>query len=133
YLRTGGDPAAFTGATQTTLNAYIAFLNDSGLLAQLSAANRALLQAYLANGGFAFAAQYRTALDAYFAYLAAGNPPSGYGAIDAATLRAYLETLQAAGLFEQVLGAQAQFYAGYLAYLRTGGSIDGYAGLNANL
>lgn len=133
YLRTGGDPAAFTGATQATLTAYIAFLNDSGLLAQLSATNRALLQAYLANGGFAFAAQYRTALDAYFAYLAAGNLPSGYGAIDAATLRAYLETLQAAGLFEQVLGAQAQFYAGYLAYLQAGGSIDGYAGLNANV
>jgi hypothetical protein len=133
YLRTGGDPAAFTGATQATLNAYIAFLSDSGLLAQLSAPNRALLQAYLANGGFAFVAQYRTALDAYFAYLAAGNLPSGYGAIDAATLRAYLETLQASGLFEQVLGARAEFYAGYLAYLQAGGAIDGYAGLNANV
>jgi hypothetical protein len=133
YLRTGGEPAAFTGATQATLNAYIAFLSDSGLLAQLSAANRALVQAYLANGGFAFAAQYRTALDAYFAYLAAGNLPSGYGAIDAATLRAYLETLQASGLFEQVLGARVEFYAGYLAYLQAGGTLDGYAGLNANV
>ena len=133
YLRTGGDPAAFTGATQVTLDAYIAFLNDSGLLARLSVVNRALLQAYLANGGFAFTAQYRTALDAYFAYLAAGNAPSGYGAIDVATLRAYLETLQASGLFEQVLGAQAEFYAGYLAYLQAGGTLDGYAGLNANV
>lgn len=133
FLRGGGDPVAFQGASQATINAYIAFLNDAGLLAQLADADRALLNAYLANGGAGFIGQYRTALTAYFTHLSAGGKPSDYTAIDPAVLRQYLETLQASGLFEQVLGAQAQFYASYLAYLRTGGTLDGFAGLPVNV
>jgi trimeric autotransporter adhesin len=133
YLRSGGDPLAFAGATQATLNAYIGFLNDSGLLVRLAETDRALLQAYLANGGTAFIHQYQTALTAYFAYLQSGQLPSQYGAADPAALRQYLETLQATGLFEQVLGAQATFYAQYLAYLKQGGTIDGWQGLPANV
>jgi hypothetical protein len=133
FLRTGGDPLAFQGASQQTLAAYIGFLSQSGLSAQLSAADRALIQAYLANGGLAFTSQYRAALDAYFAFLAAGNLPSGYTALDAATLRSYLEALQSTGLFNQVLGTRAQFYAAFLAHLRGGGAIDAFAGLNANI
>lgn len=132
FLRSGGDPLAFEGATQETLNAYIAFLNQSGLLAQLAEADRTLLQAYLANGGAAFIAQYRTALDAYFAYLSSGNLPSEYAAINPAVLRQYLETLQSSGLFAQVLGDRAEFFASYLAYLKQGGTIDGWQGLPAN-
>jgi len=133
FLRGGGDPLAFQGASQQTLAAYIAFLSQSGLSAQLTAADRALLDAYLANGGLAFTGQYRTALGAYFDFLAAGNLPSGYTALDAAMLRAYLEALQSTGLFDEILGSQAQFYAAYLAHLQGGGAIDGFAGLNANL
>lgn len=132
FLRGGGNPLAFEGATQQTLSAYIAFLNQSGLLAQLAEADRALLQAYLANGGAAFIDQYRAALDAYFAYLSSGKLPSEYGAIDPAVLRQYLETLQSSGLFAQVLGDRADFFAAYLAYLKEGGTIDGWQGLPAN-
>lgn len=133
FLRGGGDPLAFQGASQQTLAAYIGFLSQSGLAAQLSAADRALIQAYLANGGLAFTSQYRAALDAYFAFLNAGNLPSGYTALDAATLRAYLEALQSTGLFNQVLGARAEFYAAFLAHLQSGGAIDAFSGLNANI
>lgn len=133
FIRGGGDPLAFQGATQATLSAYITFLNQSGLLVRLADGDRALLQAYLANGGTAFIQQYRVALTAYFAYLQSGQLPSAYPAVDAATLRQYLETLQATGLFDQVLGAQAAFYAQYLAYLKQGGTIDGWQGLPANV
>lgn len=133
YLRSGGDPLAFEGASQATLNAYISFLNDSGLLVRLAESDRALLQAYLANGGTAFVQQYQTALTAYFAYLQSGQLPSAYTGVDPAALRQYLETLQATGLFEQVLGAQATFYAQYLAFLKQGGSIDSWQGLPANV
>ncbi|MBF9151612.1 hypothetical protein [Novosphingobium jiangmenense] len=133
FIRSGGDPLAFQGATQATLNAYITFLNDSGLLVRLAETDRALLQAYLANGGTAFIQQYRVALTAYFAYLQSGQLPSQYANGDPATLRQYLETLQATGLFEQALGEQANFYAQYLAYLKQGGTIDGWQGLPANV
>lgn len=133
YLRSGGDPLAFEGASQATLSAYITFLSESGLLARLAEADRTLLQAYLANGGTAFIQQYQTALTAYFAYLQSGQLPSAYPGVDPAALRQYLETLQASGLFEQVLGAQATFYAQYLAHLKQGGSIDSWQGLPANV
>lgn len=133
FLRSGGAPGDFTGASEAALAQSIAFLNQAGLLAQLSAADRALVEAFLANGGIAFASQYRSALDAYFAYLAAGGLPSDYTALDQATLRAYLETLAKTGLFEAVLAQQADFYADYLAFLRAGGTIDGFAGLPANI
>jgi hypothetical protein len=133
FLRNGGDPLAFQGASQQTLSSYIAFLSQSGLSAQLSAADRALIQAYLANGGLAFTSQYRAALESYFAFLNAGNLPSSYTGLDAATLRSYLEALQSTGLFNQVLGARAEFYAAFLAHLRDGGAIDAFAGLNANI
>ena len=100
---------------------------------RLAETDRALLQAYLANGGTAFIQQYRVALTAYFAYLQSGQLPSQYETADPAALRQYLETLQATGLFEQVLGAQATFYAQYLAYLKQGGTIDGWQGLPANV
>ena len=133
FVRGGGDPAAFTGASQAGLAQTIAFLRDSGLVVQLSAADRALVDAFLANGGLAFAAQYQTALGAYFSFLASGRRPSEYTALDQATLRAYLETLSNTGLLQTVLGNQARFYADYLAFLRSGGGIDAFAGLPANI
>jgi hypothetical protein len=133
FVRGGGDPAAFTGASQAALAQTIAFLRDSGLVVQLSAADRALVEAFLANGGLAFAAQYETALGDYFAFLASGRLPSEYAALDQATLRAYLETLSNTGLLASVLGDQAGFYADYLAFLRAGGQIDAFAGLPANI
>ncbi|WP_086617475.1 hypothetical protein [Erythrobacter tepidarius] len=133
FVRGGGDPAAFTGASQAVLAQTIAFLRDSGLVVQLSAADRALVEAFLANGGLAFAAQYRAALGDYFAFLASGRLPSSYTALDQATLRAYLETLSNTGLLTTVLGDQAAFYADYLAFLRAGGQIDAFAGLPANI
>jgi trimeric autotransporter adhesin len=133
FVRGGGDPAAFTGANEAALAQTIAFLRDSGLVVQLSAADRALVDAFLANGGLAFAAQYETALGDYFAFLASGRRPSEYTALDQATLRAYLETLANTGLLTSVLGDRAGFYADYLAFLRSGGSIDGFAGLPANI
>ena len=133
FVRAGGDPADFSGGSAELVNDYIAFLNDSGLLVQLSEANRALLAAYLANGGLGFVGDYRAALDAYFAYLAAGNLPSDFDAQDAETLQAYLEALQAAGLFDTLPGAQADFFARYLAFVQGGGEPDAFAGLNANI
>ncbi len=133
FVRGGGDPAAFTGASQAALAQTIAFLRDSGLVVQLSAADRALVEAFLANGGLAFAAQYEAALGDYFAFLASGRLPSTYTALDQATLRAYLETLSNTGLLNTVLGDQAAFFADYLAFLRAGGQIDAFAGLPANI
>src|SRR3546814_8608924 len=60
FVRGGGDPAAFTGASAATLDSYIRFLADRGLVQQLAAADRALLLAYLGNGGLAFPGQYRS-------------------------------------------------------------------------
>jgi hypothetical protein len=133
FVRGGGDPAEFTGATQAALAQTIAFLRDSGLVVQLSATDRALVEAFLANGGLAFAGQYEAALSDYFDYLAGGRLPSEYPALDQATLRAYLETLADTGLLEAVLGNRAGFYADYLAFLRAGGEIDAFAGLPANI
>lgn len=133
FVRGGGDPAAFAGASQAALAQIIAFLRDSGMVVQLSAADRALVEAFLANGGLAFAAQYQSALGDYFAFLASGRLPSTYTALDQATLRAYLETLSNTGLLDTVLGDQAAFYAQYLAFLRAGGQIDAFAGLPANI
>mgnify|MGYP001389444355 FL=1 len=133
FVRGGGDPAAFTGASAATLDSYIRFLADSGLVQQLAAADRALLLAYLGNGGLAFTGQYRDALGAYFTHLASGRRPSDYAALDAATLRAYLETLSDAGLLSTLGADQAQFYGAYLAFLRGGGSPDAFAGLPANI
>lgn len=133
FVRGGGDPAAFTGASQAALAQTIAFLRDSGLVAQLGAADRALVEAFLANGGLAFAAQYQAALGDYFAFLASGRLPSTYAALDQATLRTYLETLSNTGLLNAVLGDQAAFYTEYLAFLRAGGQIDAFAGLPANI
>ena len=133
FVRGGGNPAAFTGASQAALAQTIAFLRDSGLIVQLSAADRALVEAFLANGGLAFAAQYQTALGAYFSFLSSGRRPSEYTALDQATLRAYLETLSNTGLLNTVLGSQARFSADYLAFLRAGGGIDAFAGLPANI
>jgi len=133
FVRGGGDPAAFTGASEAALAQTIAFLSDSGLVAQLSAADRALVEAFLANGGLAFAAQYEAALGDYFAFLASGRRPSEYAGLDQASLRAYLETLADTGLLAAVLGDWAGFYADYLAFLRAGGDVDGFAGLPANI
>ncbi|NCP15036.1 MAG: hypothetical protein GW858_12880 [Sphingomonadales bacterium] len=133
FVRGGGDPTAFTGASQAALAQTIAFLRESGLVAQLGATDRALAEAFLANGGLAFAAQYETALGDYFAFLASGRRPSAYTAIDQATLRAYLETLANTGLLQTVLGEKAGFYADYLAFLRAGGEVDGFTGLPANV
>ena len=133
FVRGGGDPVAFAGASEAALAQTIAFLSDSGLVVQLGAADRALVEAYLTNGGLAFAGQYRAALDNYSAFLASGRLPSEYGALDAATLRAYLETLESTGLLQSVLGERARFYADYLAFLRTGGAVDAFAGLPANI
>ena len=133
FVRGGGDPAAFTGASEAALAQTIAFLRDSGLVVQLAAADRALVEAYLANGGLAFAGQYRAALNDYFAFLASGRRPSEYAALDQATLRAYLETLASTGLLASVLGERAGFYTEYLAFLRGGGAVDAFAGLPANI
>lgn len=133
FVRGGGDPAAFAGASEAALVQTIAFLRDSGLVVQLGAADRALVEAYLANGGLAFAGQYRAALDDYSAFLASGRLPSEYAALDAVTLRAYLETLESTGLLQSVLGERARFYADYLAFLRAGGAVDAFAGLPANI
>ncbi len=133
YLREGGNPLEFQNASQQTLAAYIGFLARSGLAEQLSAADRALLESYLANGGLAFAEQYRAALTAYYDYLAAGNLPSEYEALNETTLRAYLEALQSTGLLAEILGAQAGFYSALLAHLEAGGALDTFDALNANI
>ncbi|MBL9071840.1 MAG: hypothetical protein JNM03_17800 [Sphingopyxis sp.] len=133
FVRAGGNPDDFTQASADTIARYIAFLSDSGLAQQLGASDRALLDAYLANGGLAFAGQYRAALDGYFAWLAAGRLPSGYAELDAATLRTYLETLSSAGLLSAVAGERAAFFSAYLDWLRGGGAPDAFAGLPANV
>ncbi|MCW0199594.1 hypothetical protein [Sphingopyxis sp.] len=133
FVRGGGDPGDFTQASADTIARYIAFLSESGLAAQLGASDRALLDAYLANGGLAFAGQYRAALDGYYAWLAAGRLPSGYAALDAATLKTYLETLSRSGLLASVAGDRAAFFSAYLDWLRGGGAPDAFAGLPANI
>lgn len=133
FVRGGGDPEAFAGANAATLAQTIAFLRDSGLAVQLTAADRALIDAYIANGGLAFAGQYRAAFADYSAFLASGRRPSEYTAVSQETLRAWLETLASTGLLATVLGERAGFYTDYLAFLRAGGTADGFARLPANI
>ena len=133
FVRSGGAPSTFTGASQDALAQSIAFLQQSGLVVQLSAADQALVAAFLANGGLAFTTQFETALNDYFAFLASGRLPSEYTALDQATLRAYLETLANTGLLQTVLAERAEFYASYLAFLRAGGNVDAFAALPANI
>lgn len=133
FVRAGNDPDAFAGASAAVLAQTIAFLSDSGLTAQLSAADQALVAAFLQNGGLAFTGQFQSALDDYFAFLAAGRLPSEYEPVDQATLRQFLETLSDTGLLNAVLGDQAQFYADYLTFLRAGGDVDAFAGLPVNI
>ena len=133
FVRGGGNPLEFAGATQEVLDAYIAFLASSGLAQQLSAEDQEILAAYLESGGFAFAATYAEALQAYFGYLQGGGLPSASAALTPAQLRAYLELLDNSGLFAQLLGDQAPFYAAYLAFLQTGGNADAFGQLNANI
>ncbi|MBU7579206.1 MAG: hypothetical protein KAF27_01865 [Porphyrobacter sp.] len=133
FVRGGGDPAAFAGASQATLAQTIAFLRDSGMVVQLGTADRALVEAFLANGGLAFAGQYRVVLGDYFAFLASGRRPSEYAALDQATLRSHLETLASTGLLTTVLGERAGFYTDYLAFLRAGGTVDGFGRLPFNI
>lgn len=133
FVRAGNAPADFQDASQAALGQTIAFLSDSGLVQQLSAADQALVNAFLANGGLAFAGQFQTALSDYFAFLSAGGLPSAYEPFDQADLRQFLETLSDTGLLNSVLGDQAQFYADYLAFLRGGGDVDAFAGLPVNI
>jgi len=133
FVRAGNDPDAFAGANAAVLAQTIAFLSDSGLTAQLSAADQALVAAFLQNGGLAFTGQFQTALDEYFTFLAQGRLPSAYEPVDQASLRQFLETLSDTGLLSAVLGDQAQFYADYLAFLRGGGDVDAFAGLPVNI
>ncbi len=133
FVRAGGAPDDFQGASADVLGQTIAFLADSGLVAQLSAADQALVSAFLANGGLAFTGQFQAALSDYFAFLSAGGLPSAYEPVDQASLRQFLETLADTGLLNAVLGDQAAFYADYLAFLRSGGDVDGFAGLPVNI
>lgn len=133
FLRSGGVPTQFTGASQDALAQSIAFLQQSGLLIQLSAADQALVTAFLDNGGIEFAGQFQLALADYFTFLASGQQPGDYAVLDQVTLRAYLETLSNTGLLSNLQSDQAQFYADYLAFLRSGGDVDAFAGLPANI
>ena len=99
----------------------------------MSATDRALLDAYLANGGFAFVGQYRAALDAYFAFLASGQRPSAYNGADIGVLLGYVQTLQSAGLLGSAVGDRAQFFADNAAFVQGGGQIDAFGQLNANI
>ena len=133
FVRGGGNPSAFTGASQELVDAYVAFLAESGLVTQLSDENQDILAAYLESGGFAFAETYAASLASYFAYLQSGGAPSASGDLSPEQLQAYLELLEGSGLFAQLLGDQAQFYADYLAFLQGGGDADDFDQLNSNI
>ncbi|KEO89145.1 hypothetical protein EH31_14010 [Erythrobacter longus] len=133
FLRSGGIPSEFADASQEALVQSIAFLQESGLLLQLSAADQALITAFLNNGGIGFAGQFQTALADYFAFLASGERPSSYTVLNQATLRSYLETLARTGLLANLEEGQAQFFADYLAFLQAGGDVDAFVGLPANI
>ncbi|MCL6251995.1 hypothetical protein M3P36_13190 [Altererythrobacter sp. KTW20L] len=133
FVRGGGDPAQFAGASQEVLDAYIAFLGASGLAQQLSETDQQILAAYLDTGGFAFASIYAEALGEYFAFLQRGGLPSASTTLTPAQLEAYLDLVDRSGLFAQLLGDQAAFYAAYLAHLRQGGAADAFGQLNANV
>jgi len=133
FVRAGGDPAQFEGASSATIAETIAFLSNSGLADQLSAADRALVTAFLENGGLEFASQFDSTLDTYFAFLESGRRPSEFGDLDQAALRSILETLSDTGLLQTVADERAQFYADYLAFLRAGGDLDAFEQLPANI
>ncbi|MFC3096961.1 hypothetical protein [Alteraurantiacibacter palmitatis] len=133
FVREGGNPTEFAGASQDVLDSYIAFLASSGLAQQLSADDQQVLADYLASGGFAFAETYAAALAGYFDYLARGGVPSASSTLTPEQLRNYLEALDRSGLFAQLLGEKAGFYAAYLAHLQGGGGVDDFAQLNANI
>ncbi|MFC3100061.1 hypothetical protein [Altererythrobacter lauratis] len=133
FVRGGGNPAEFAGASQEVLDSYIAFLASSGLAQQLSEEDQQVLADYLASGGFAFAETYAAALASYFEYLRQGGVPSASSTLTPEQLRNYLEALDRSGLFAQLLGDKAGFYAAYLAHLQGGGAVDDFAQLNANI
>ena len=144
YLAAGNLPSASTGLTPAQLRSYLELLAASGQLDRLLGDQAAFYAAYLQflrDGGSADAfpqlnanifAGYVPQLQAYFAYLQAGGLPSAFSG-DPAQLQAWLEALAQAGALEAFLGENAAFYADYLAWLRGGGAIDGWAGLNVNI
>lgn len=144
FLRAGNLPSAYRGLDGATLRNYLEALQSTGLFDTVLGAQAEFYAAYLAHlrsggavDGFAglnanIFAGYTTRLNAYYAFLAAGNLPSAYAG-DLAALRQYLEALDANGALAAFLGSRSSFYTAYLAHLRSGGTVDGFAGLNANV
>ncbi len=141
YLKSGRLPSAYTVLSLQQLRDYLNALSASGRLATLLGSDASFLASYLAyvqGGGvpdqftglpiYTYAA-YSTQLSAFVAFLNAGGLPSTYTALTAAQIRAFLETLQANDQLVALLGANANFFATYLAYLQGGGSSDAFAGL----
>ena len=140
FLAAGGNPAEF-GTSAAIIEAYLRSIAGSGLLEQLFGAQSLALNAYLeflANGGVpaeftgfdpdnvpalndALAAQYVAAIQAYVAFLQGGGAPADFQG-GANLITTYLTVLQNAGLFTDLLGAQASTLQAYLDFLATGGA-----------
>lgn len=141
YLRGGGLPSGYSAVDLQRLAAYIQALvaaGKTGLLGQ----NASLIDAYftyLAGGGSSdgysglpLYTSYAGALQDYYKFLAAGGIPSKYSGLTQAQITAYLKALSDAGVFAQLFsGASGSFLQAYYAYLRNGGSADGYSGIPA--
>jgi hypothetical protein len=72
---------------------------------------------------------YASALTLYYNYLAGGGVPSAYTLLTQSDIRLYLDALAAAGNSAALLGSNATFFSGYLAYLVGGGAADQYGQL----
>ncbi len=143
FLENGGLPSDYDAQDIADLQAFYSALVQAGQANDRLAGDFDLLSAYftfLGSGGAVdgFAglpiyADYATALSAYAQFLAAGNLPSDYTALDITVLDAYLAALAAlpggAVGFDAIAADQAALLKAYFAFLGSGGTIDGFAGL----
>ncbi|AKM09107.1 hypothetical protein [Croceicoccus naphthovorans] len=148
YLADGGAAGSYDVLSAAQIQAYLAALENAGLLDSLFAVQADALRAYLAyleNGGLpgdydgidalipglsdALAQQYAAALAVYYAYLADGGVPSEYDSLTQQALLAYLQALNDAGLLAGLPDGQGEFLTAYLAWLNDGGSADQFPGL----
>lgn len=144
-LAAGGVSGDFDLIDAASLNAYLAYIAQSGLIEQLAAQQQAIVTAYLtylqgggAPGGFVLpgsdlndelAASYAALIAQYIAFLQGGGIPSQFTGATPALIAQYLAALDAAGVFDAILGAQAEILRAYLAFVQGGGNpadFDGF-------
>lgn len=119
-IRAGGVPSGFDSVSANDIDAYLAFINRTGALANIAERDRVLAEAYLSflrNGGNRdlFAASFTDLTNAYFAFIRAGNAPEDFTGASQAVITQTIAFLSQSGLVEQLSAADQALVAAFLA------------------